>query len=379
MNLLAHINSLPILRPLDFPKYLHHICLILYEQHLVHVETIMRFRPTANLESLVLIDYNAKTAPKEHNFTVGGKISTVPVLGLEALLYMPHLERVIFSPPDDLFGSSITSVCRLLAPYGLKIFYICQSQPLLPIAVKHDPYFYRDNTLILESLYNMLADEDSREVYAARIKSILTAEIGYMPISAHPEYYHPLVRPEPGDVMLDGGVSDNVGVQLQFIESVGPTGTVLGFEPMPDMFRIAKLALAPHKRYRLFCQGLGEKKERLSFAPLRDSSHVSADGKGTIQCEVIDVDTFLAEHKIRRLNCLKLDVEGSELAALRGASKAIQTYKPKLIVCLYHKVRDMIDIPEYIKSLVPEYELYIAHSSYQFIDTILYAGIPDKR
>lgn len=70
-----------------------------------------------------------------------------------------------------------------------------------------------------------------------------------------------------------------------------------------------------------------------------------------------------------------MDVEGAELESLKGASGTIQRYKPKLAICIYHKPEDMTEIPLYIKSLVPEYKLYVRHHSNSIAETVLYAII----
>ena len=60
---------------------------------------------------------------------------------------------------------------------------------------------------------------------------------------------------------------------------------------------------------------------------------------------------------------------------LEGAQNLIRNYKPKLAICIYHKPEDTIDIPAYIKSLVPEYRLWIRHYSWSPAETVLYAKI----
>lgn len=70
-----------------------------------------------------------------------------------------------------------------------------------------------------------------------------------------------------------------------------------------------------------------------------------------------------------------MDIEGSELAALRGAEKTIKKSKPKLAICVYHKPEDLITIPQFISSLVPEYKFFLRHHQYISWDTVLYAII----
>ena len=70
---------------------------------------------------------------------------------------------------------------------------------------------------------------------------------------------------------------------------------------------------------------------------------------------------------------IKMDIEGAELEALKGSSKIIKKYMPKLAISLYHKKDDILEIPLYIKELVPEYKLYIRHYSNAGVETVLYA------
>lgn len=72
---------------------------------------------------------------------------------------------------------------------------------------------------------------------------------------------------------------------------------------------------------------------------------------------------------------VKMDIEGSELEALKGMSRTICACKPKLAICMYHKPEDMWEIPMYLKKLVPEYRLFVRHYSNSDLETVLYAVV----
>lgn len=56
---------------------------------------------------------------------------------------------------------------------------------------------------------------------------------------------------------------------------------------------------------------------------------------------------------------IKMDIEGSELSALEGATELIRKYKPYLAICVYHRKNDLIQIPLYLRELVPNYKFYL--------------------
>ena len=87
----------------------------------------------------------------------------------------------------------------------------------------------------------------------------------------------------------------------------------------------------------------------------------------TIDLEMVeDVPTFV-----------KMDIEGSEIEALKGAEKIIRLNSPKLAVSVYHKKDDILLIPDLILSYHSDYTLYFRHYSLAAAETVIYA-IPQK-
>ena len=101
-------------------------------------------------------------------------------------------------------------------------------------------------------------------------------------------------------------------------------------------------------------------------------SCVSENGENHI--DVVTIDETIDEND--RVTFIKMDVEGAELESLKGAKHIICRDKPKLAICIYHKPEDMTEIPLYIKSLVPEYKIYVRHHCNSDGETVLYAVMP---
>jgi hypothetical protein len=71
---------------------------------------------------------------------------------------------------------------------------------------------------------------------------------------------------------------------------------------------------------------------------------------------------------------IKMDIEGSEMEALKGAASTIRTKKPRLAISVYHKPEDIITIPAFLQNLVPEYKFYLRHDCLvNLTETVLYA------
>ena len=121
--------------------------------------------------------------------------------------------------------------------------------------------------------------------------------------------------------------------------------------------------------------GLWSKRTELKFlAGKKVGSRISKNGT-----EFVPVDTIDHVCASDKVTFIKMDIEGAELEALRGAADVIRRDKPKLAISIYHKPKDYFEIPFFVKELVPEYRLYIRHHKMVYFDTVLYAVFPENQ
>lgn len=181
-----------------------------------------------------------------------------------------------------------------------------------------------------------------------------------------------IVIPQKDEVFVDGGCY-NCGTAENFLEWChGEYRKIYAFEPDRENYEKC-LAIAEEKGLgglQLFNRGLWDCEVQLSFDSQSGQGSRIAAGNGgeTILTAAID-DVVGAE----RVSFIKLDVEGAELRALKGAEKTIRRCRPRLAICIYHKPEDVIEIPEYILSLHEDYRLYIRHYQLSDCETVLYA------
>lgn len=107
------------------------------------------------------------------------------------------------------------------------------------------------------------------------------------------------------------------------------------------------------------------------------NSVIRAESDSTdLKCgKVVALDHILGDENV---TFIKADIEGAEQPALRGAEKIIRQMHPTLAICIYHSVDDFLNIPVWIKKIVPEYKIYIRHYTDEMLETVCYA-IPENR
>ena len=96
----------------------------------------------------------------------------------------------------------------------------------------------------------------------------------------------------------------------------------------------------------------------------------SIDSSGEVCVKTATLDSVIED---RGDLYIKMDIEGAEIEALRGAERLIRNCKPKLAICIYHKDEDVIKIPEMLLKYNEDYKFYIRHYSLTKNETVLYA------
>lgn len=189
------------------------------------------------------------------------------------------------------------------------------------------------------------------------------------------QYFDPIVDLGDEEVFVDVGVLDGE-TSLQFSRKTGGKYEKIHLiEPDFDLYDKIKENTKHLENIVLHPVGLWHQKETLSFDMEGSKGLSSISEQGTQKIQVEPLDSLLENEKV---TFIKMDIEGAELNALKGAKEIIRTQKPKLAICIYHKPEDIIEIPAFIKSLVPEYKFYIRHYSSWVGETVLYA-IPPKQ
>ncbi len=100
---------------------------------------------------------------------------------------------------------------------------------------------------------------------------------------------------------------------------------------------------------------------------IKGSSKADESGEIAVQGVALDEDI------IEPVGFIKMDIEGSEKAALRGAERHIRNEAPMLAICVYHRPCDMREIPLMIRDMNQGYRFFLRHHQYNPNETVLYA------
>jgi len=240
--------------------------------------------------------------------------------------------------------------------------------------------FYAQPDEVRASLVSW-ADDASREEYLGQLEWRLTLDYEVLPNHmAAKETYFPgeLVTLEPKEHFVDCGAFDGDSIRELLERTQGRFNKITAFEPdkqnyqrLAEYCRKTPSLAAGH--IQLINQALGDK-ARTGF--LSETGTVgSAVGTSGSEISVSTLDHVLANEVP---TYLKMDIEGFEPLALSGGSNLIQKYRPVLAICLYHSFDHLWSIPNYLHSLVPDYNLYLRRHSDECWESVCYA-IPSSR
>lgn len=94
---------------------------------------------------------------------------------------------------------------------------------------------------------------------------------------------------------------------------------------------------------------------------------------------VTSIDNYAQEHNLR-VGLIKLDIEGNELEAIRGAEQIIRRDRPLLVVSIYHRPQDFFEIKPLLERMDLGYQFIIRKLSYHdLVSEVMLLGYVDKR
>lgn len=241
----------------------------------------------------------------------------------------------------------------------------------------------------IEKLWTHLQDSESQRILTRIIKfrlayyhDVLMDSI----FSGNIQYFDKeIIKLSDDEILADCGSAPGEIISDFIKLNSGKFRNIFGFEPDKYNYRQLKrdISVLKDDRISLVNAAVSDRDGLSKFYELGSpesgmdktgtyrsfSSQTSAKTASSVK--TVSLDNFFKDS--RPPTFIKMDIEGAEADALKGAKNIIARYKPKLAVCIYHKPEDLWEIPLQIHRLNKKYKFYVRHYSHELCETVCYA------
>lgn len=219
--------------------------------------------------------------------------------------------------------------------------------------------YLNSNLDALNEVYNSLADEKSRETFEDIINFKLSGKIDYLfhcEVS-EAEPYESFLKLNKKEDFLDLGAYNGDTVK-DFLSRVKEYNSIIAVEPDEKSYRKLSLNMKDTKNVVCVNKCISSFSGKGNFGMYGGrNSTVASNGRET---EFITVDSLL---KGKPVSYIKMDVEGQEAEAIKGARETILKCKPKMLISCYHKTDDFLKLPKAVNEIRGDYKIYLRHFS----------------
>ena len=228
----------------------------------------------------------------------------------------------------------------------------------------------KSNFSRLQRIYDRLEDDLSRET----LQTVLDARINFdhdrqkMEYNLSSQYFEDFIGKDQIVSFVDAGGYDG-STTLRAKEVFRNLSRIYYIEPSPDGMNASRKRLAALKGCSVeFFETALSSEDRTTFMTTGKggANHLMDDGE--VMTKVSTLDSLID----KQVDYIKLDIEGEEVNALKGARRLITEYKPSLAVCIYHEQNHFWEIPSLLMAMNPTYRIYVRHYTEGIFETVMY-------
>ena len=292
-------------------------------------------------------------------------------------------------------GLTFLSIDKLLSIAKTKnvvvILFVGDAEVLRKYFTENGVYVISPDDCIFEELCNMpsnaewfahnklldafdfLSDEESQRTYVnllAQRMALPFAKFSYSELFAEGEYFGQSFMPlSSNEVFVDCGAYNGDSMEGFLKATNGECNYIYAYEMAKDNFdELKKTAskltqIYPNfsaANYSLINAGVWNCREKLSYGKENAGTGESYGVFKTDNIMYADAVT-LDETVDKEATFIKMDIEGAEVNAIGGGVHLIKNNKPKLAICVYHRLQDFWEVPTLICEIVSDYKIYIRH------------------
>lgn len=238
----------------------------------------------------------------------------------------------------------------------------------------------------LNRIYDLFEDEESKLVFrsfiGAKANNIKRESCRKLiSLWTSEQYFNNLYPKDLYDehILIDCGayIGDSTTAFFEFLKDEEKPVMVRAFEMEDENFKELESLSKKYNNLIVYKIGLGDKHEKYYYERKMDAS-VLVDYETENMVEIAPLDSILKGKEIKA-SFIKMDIEGFEEKALMGMKNVIINNKATLAICVYHKLDDLIRLPQLIKSYVESsvydvnYKYYLRHHSHSAAELVFYA------
>ena len=257
------------------------------------------------------------------------------------------------------FASNRSEVIEMFADIDKRHDMYIPDMPVANVGEYFDREFYNANYERISAVYDLLADDESKNIYSAVLNYKLTGRLSYLLDSyCGREEMYSLISNKEIKIVIDAGAYN--GDTAKEAEAY--------FSSLESIY-----AIEPDKRnFKKLSKYAEESKCKITArnaAVWNECSNGVFMGSGNRNSSISSTASYKnrpAECELITIDCLdlspdyiKYDVEGAELEALVGSLETIRRSSPTLLVSIYHRSRDIFALAEFLRDNTEGYKFYM--------------------
>jgi FkbM family methyltransferase len=219
-----------------------------------------------------------------------------------------------------------------------------------------------------QHIYNALADDISRKTFLDVVRYRVSANPLFMKdykVRMSDQYFEDFMRYKE-EVFVDAGGFDGDTAEM-FLSRYPDYKKIYVFEPSIPNMQKARQRLSKYKNIEFRASGLSEFAGRVPFNHNGGSSSTISTSAGG-EIELVALDEVVQD----RISVIKMDIEGGEMGALKGARNHLKSHKIKLALAAYHKESDIRLFYQFMMGFGHDYKIFLRHYTQGWSETVLY-------
>lgn len=272
----------------------------------------------------------------------------------------------------------------------VQVYFFTQFRAFRPVfGIDKKPefsaYLGEDSSVLLDnrerivSVYNLLADDQSKKCFLELLNFYISADFVRFTVLPFEEHYfaYDLYRKIDNEVFVDCGAYNGDTIDIFLKNQKGLFGRYLAIEADRVNYRkiVEKVERQGIERIDVLQRYVADRKKKISFISSGTSYGKSEDSSGGETVETVTIDELAYQYKP---TFLKVNIEGADVDAIKGAKKVISEYAPIVAVQGHHKAEHLWEIVEVIRGFnKKDYHFFLRN--YRGIIEYTFYAIPENR